>query len=139
MQEFLEFANENALLLTATVLMALAVLFYELRLRGRQVFEISSTQAVRLINNGAKVIDVRDPERFEAGHIVDSTNIPLERLHKDDHLPKKSKTVIVVCDRGVASLRGVEVLRKAGFEQAWSLRGGIEGWTQDNLPLVTGK
>ena len=139
MQEFLEFANENALLLTATVLMALAVLFYELRLRSRRVFEVSCTQAVRLINNGAKIVDVRDPERFEAGHIVDSINIPLNRLQDDQQLPKKSKTVVVVCDRGVASLRGVDVLRKAGFEQAYSLRGGVEGWTQENLPLVTGK
>ncbi|HHQ13575.1 MAG TPA: rhodanese-like domain-containing protein, partial [Chromatiales bacterium] len=100
---------------------------------------VSCTQAVRLINNGAKIVDVRAPERFEAGHIVDSINIPLNRLQDDQQLPKKSKTVVVVCDRGVASLRGVDVLRKAGFEHAYSLRGGVEGWTQENLPLVTGK
>ena len=138
MQQFLEFANDNALLVTATVLMALAVLFYELRLRGRRVFEVSSTQAVRLINDGAKIVDVRDPKRFETGHIVDSVNIPLEQLGRDPKLPK-ARVLIVVCDRGVASLRGVDVLRKAGFEHAYSLRGGVEGWKQENLPLVTGQ
>ncbi len=139
MQEFLKFANDNALLVTATVLMALAVLFYELRQRSRRVFEVSCPQAVRLINAGAKIVDVRDSRRFEAGHIIDSINIPSDQLAKDKRLPGKAKAVIVVCDRGVVSLRSVEELRKAGFEHAYSLRGGVEAWSQDNLPLVTGK
>jgi rhodanese-related sulfurtransferase len=45
--------------------------------------------------------------------------------------------VIVVCDNGVASGRCSDGLRSAGFESAYSLRGGLAAWQQENLPVVT--
>ena len=50
-----------------------------------------------------------------------------------------AKPILTVCDAGVSSNRAVDILRKAGFESVYGLKGGITGWTQANLPLVTGK
>ena len=51
----------------------------------------------------------------------------------------KSKPIIAVCDAGISSNRAVDKLRKAGFEMAFGLKGGMNAWNQDGLPVVTGK
>lgn len=138
MDQLVEFTNAHPLLMTGTVLMVLAVLFYEIRLKATNVAAISAGQAVRLINQGGRVVDVRETPQFNAGHIVDATNIPASQISAE--LPKKlknSKSLILVCETGAKSGPCVAALRKAGLENTFSLRGGLTAWQQDNLPLVT--
>jgi hypothetical protein len=70
MGQLLEFTNNHPVLVSGTLLMALAVIFYEIRMRASGLTSISAAQAVRVINQGGKVVDVRDKENFDAGHIV---------------------------------------------------------------------
>lgn len=140
MDRLLEFIANNTLLAAGTVAMALAVIFNELRIKAGGLSAVTPVQAVRLINGGAKIVDVRDAERFAGGHIVDSVNAPAGEL--PDKLGKKlrqASSVILVCDTGTRSGSLVAKLRKQGFEQVFSLRGGIGAWQRDNLPVVSGK
>jgi len=119
-------------------MMALAVIFYELRQKASGFTALSSAQAVRLINQGARVVDIRDREQFDAGHIVDAINIPAAELA--DHAEKKlkaSKSIIVVCDTGTRSGQAVATLRRSGYEKAFNLQGGLATWRNENLPVVT--
>ena len=138
MEQLIEFANNNMILVSGTVLMGLAVLFFELRKQADAATAISTAQAVRLINQGARVLDIRDAAKFEAGHIIDSINMPTTELGAEDsvHL-KKAKSIVLVCDTGGDSARHVAVLRKSGIENAFSLQGGISAWQKENLPVVT--
>lgn len=135
MDQLAEFANNHLLLVSATVLMALVVLFYEIRLRGRGLTEISTAQAVQLINKGARIVDLRDQQAFDAAHIVGAIRVPSDELSADKRL-KKNRAVLVICDNGVSSSRCIDGLRKAGFDSAFSLKGGLAAWRQENLPLV---
>jgi rhodanese-related sulfurtransferase len=138
MDRLIEFTNNNLLLVAGSVLMALAVVFYELRQRAQSVFEVTPLQAVRLINQGARVIDVRSPENFSSGHINGSLNLPGGDMTQDAGKKlKKNKPVVLVCDNGLTSARCIEPLRKAGFESAFSLQGGLTAWRRDNLPLFS--
>lgn len=140
MDKILEFANASPYLLTATALMLIAVVAFELRLRARASFEVSIPEAIRMINNGATVVDVRDATRFAAGHIVDAVNIPTAELAKgEEGKIKKKRAIVVVCENGTESLQCVRKLRAAGFNGAFSLGGGLEGWRRDNHPLFSGK
>jgi rhodanese-related sulfurtransferase len=49
---------------------------------------------------------------------------------------QKSKVLLVVCDTGTSSGRAAGTLRKAGFENAFSLKGGLNAWRTENLPVV---
>ena len=140
MDKILEFANANPYLLTATVLMLIAVVAFELRLRARASFEVSIPETIRMINNGATVVDVRNAALFAAGHIVDAVNIPTAELATgEEGKIKKKRAVVVVCENGTESLQCVRKLRTAGFDGAFSLGGGLEGWRRDNHPLFSGK
>lgn len=138
MQDIVEFASNNALLVTGLIASGLAAIFYELRLKARNIASLAVPMAVRMINDGSKVIDVRSAEKFADGHIVDARNLPREDLLKQaDELGKK-KNIVLVCDNGASSGECVAQLRKEGHDNVYSLRGGLEEWRRENLPLVNG-
>ncbi len=137
MAQLVEFAGNHVWLMTGLVVAWLGVMFYELRLRAQGTTHVSAADAVRLINKGALVIDVRKPEEFQAGHIVNARNVPVERVQQGDEInKKKDKILLAVCADGSSSGRAAGHLRKAGYENAFSLKGGLTGWRADNLPLV---
>ena len=135
MDAIVEFANNNLLLVTGLLASALAAIFYELRLKARNIASISVPLAVRMINQGGRVIDVRPAEKYAAGHIVDARNVERDALLKSpDQI--KNKNTVLVCDTGAVSGECVAKLRKEGQENIFSLRGGLEEWRKENLPLV---
>jgi rhodanese-related sulfurtransferase len=137
MDRLIEFASNHPFLVAGVVAAWIAVLFYESRLRSGGTTHISTNDAVRLINKGAIVIDVREPAKFEAGHIVNARNVQLERIQQDEGAVKqKNKVLLTVCDNGASSGKAANLLRKAGHENVFSLRGGLMGWRGENLPLV---
>jgi len=138
MAQIVEFANHHPWLVSGLLASWLAVMAYELRLRAGGAAHVTAADAVRLINKGALVIDVRRPEEFQTGHIVNARNVALDRLNgeEDAIAKKKDKVLLTVCNNGGLSGKAASLLRKAGYTNAFSLKGGIGGWRADNLPLV---
>jgi rhodanese-related sulfurtransferase len=138
MAQLVEFTGNHFLLVTGLLVALAAVTFYELRLRAHSATHVTAADAVRLINKGALVIDVRKPEEFEQGHIVNARNVPLHQMQKDDDAVNKQKNKILLAVDADGSLSGRAAghLRKAGYANAFSLKGGLAGWRADNLPLV---
>jgi rhodanese-related sulfurtransferase len=99
---------------------------------------VSAGEAVKLINRSAIVLDMRSPEAYRSGHIVNAKNISLAELQADpDQLnKKKNKLLLTVCETGAQAGKAANLLRRAGFENTFSLRGGIRGWQSESLPLV---
>ncbi len=141
MDRFLEFAGNNTLLVFAFVTSFFLVVFSELRRKASGVLNIEPTDAVRLLNNDAVVIDLRSNEAYSRGHIVSARNVPMDELaaRMDKLANLKSKPLIVVCDAGVTSTKAVDTLRKSGFGNVYGLKGGMTAWSQAGLPVVTGK
>lgn len=135
--QLLEFSGNHPLLITGIVVAWLAVMFYEIRLKSQSFAHVSAAEAVRLMNQGAVVLDVRKPEEFADGHIVSSKNVSPDELAADRKLLEKikKKVVLTVCNSGLASNRAATQLRRSGVEQAFSIRGGIAGWKSENMPV----
>jgi rhodanese-related sulfurtransferase len=138
MQRLLEFIGHHPFLVAAAVLAALVVLVYELRARMQAFAALSATQAVRLMNQGALVIDLRGKDLFDAGHIVDARNVPAATLESQADALKKwrDKSVITYCDTGVNGAGAARTLTKLGFTKVFNLHGGLNAWVKDNLPLT---
>lgn len=101
---------------------------------------VSTSEAVRLINREkAVLIDVCEPAEYAAGHAVGARNIPLASLADAKGLPaNKALPIVVVCASGARSQRAAAQLRKAGYEQAKSLAGGLNAWREASLPVEKG-
>ena len=141
MDRILEFTSANPLLVLALVISFFLLVFTELRRKASNLVNIGATDAVKLINNDAMVLDLRSADAFGRGHIVSARNVPSDELSgRMDQLAKfKSKPIVAVCDAGIASTRAVQQLRQAGFENVFGLKGGMSGWGEAGLPVVTGK
>lgn len=100
--------------------------------------EVGPTEAVQLMNRrDAVVLDVRDATEYKSGHITNARNVPEKELEaRAKELEKvKAKPIIVCCPRGNRSANVAGRLRKLGFNEVVSLRGGLAAWQQANMPL----
>jgi rhodanese-related sulfurtransferase len=138
MQRLFEFIGHHPYLAGAALVAALVVAFYEIRERVQAFAALSAMQAVRLMNQGALVIDLRAKESYDAGHIGDARNVPAAELEsRADSLKKwRDKNVITYCDSGASGASGARTLMKLGFTKVFNLNGGLNAWVKDNLPLA---
>lgn len=99
---------------------------------------VSPEEAVRLLNDGAFVLDVRTIDEFRTGHLSGAKNISITDLaSKLDSLSShQSGPTLVYCESGMRSSRACAMLKKAGFEQLHNLSGGAAAWRAANLPLA---
>ncbi len=87
--------------------------------------------------NGAALVDVREPDEWEAAHIGGSVHIPLADLPLNlDEVPTGSP-VYVICARGGRSAAAVEWLRSNNVE-AVNVAGGIHAWLEQGFITVSG-
>jgi len=136
-----EFIQNHVWLSGSIVALALTAIAIEFRQRISGAIALGPAEAVRLMNSGALVIDVRGADAYAGGHIIDARNIPQGELGQQAETLKKKyleKPIIVCCDSGATSGASAGVLKSLGFTKVVNLRGGLAAWKQENLPLVTG-
>lgn len=134
----LEFLQQN--MMWAALAVASGGMLVWPMLRGGGRHSISATDATLLINReDAVVVDVRETSEWSAGHIPEARHITLAQLEKRlSELDKfKQRPLIVYCERGNRSLAAVTTLKRAGFERAFSLSGGIAAWSEASLPVTS--
>lgn len=105
------------------------------RIRG--IKEVDIHAALQLINHkNALVLDVREPNEFKAGHLLNAQLIPLGKLkERIGELAKyKDQPVLVVCRTNNRSGMACATLNKQGFTQAYNMTGGMLAWQKANLP-----
>jgi rhodanese-related sulfurtransferase len=115
-----------------------AILLFDLVRNRDSGDSLSPVEATLKINrDDALVVDVRTQDEFARGHIVGARHVPLADLEKRvTELSKfKSKPVILCCQSGARSATALATLRKAGFEQAFNLRGGLQEWERAGQPI----
>ncbi len=138
MQRLLEYATHHQPLALFAVAAATAVLMYELRERARGVGAIGAQDVVRLMNQGAIVLDVRSAEDYAAGHIRGARSVPSAQLADSlDSIKRyKDKPVVVYCEQGVSAAGAMRTLAQQGFARVVNLRGGLRAWRAEHLPVA---
>ena len=134
----LQFVRLNPLLATGTAIALAVVVVYEMRARSESLISVSPQELIRLMNQGALVLDLRSAEQFAAGHLTGARQMSGDSiLTAGDALKRyKEKAVVVYDDAGSASAAAVRRLNAQGFTRAAALRGGLAAWRADNLPLA---
>ena len=141
MDRLLEYVARHPFLVGGTAVLALAVIAYEVSRTRSGGQAVGPMDAVRLMNQGALLVDVRSREEFDGGHVLDARHLPQEEVAGAGESLKKyrDKPVIVCCESGMRSGAAARVLKAQGFAKVVNLRGGLAAWRTENLPLVKGK
>lgn len=101
--------------------------------------EISVAQAGQMRDQGALILDVREPDEWTQFHIPGAVLIPLGELpNRLNEVPKDGE-VVVVCRSGNRSATGRDILLNAGFPLVTSMAGGVTQWQSQGLPITTGQ
>jgi rhodanese-related sulfurtransferase len=88
--------------------------------------------------DGAVVLDVREDEEWDAGHLPDSVHIPMHAVPAwlDARAADDERPVVVVCRSGHRSAHVTEWLVSQGVD-ASNLDGGLLAWAVERRPMVT--
>ena len=101
--------------------------------------EVSVEDAYQMRENGAFILDVRELNEWEDGHIPDATLIPLGQIEsRMDEVPK-DQVVVIVCRSGNRSAQARDILKNAGFTNITSMAGGMNQWIAKSYEVEIGQ
>ncbi|PLK58542.1 rhodanese-like domain-containing protein [Candidatus Palibaumannia cicadellinicola] len=143
MQEIMQFVGNHPMLSLAWLVLLSTVIFVSFQSWCSKIGEITSGEAISLINKeDAVIIDLRSRDDYCQGHITNSINLADTGIQNGNlgSLEKaKNRPVVVIGNSGMTSRHSANNLYKAGFERVYVLKEGITGWRADHLPLIRGK
>jgi rhodanese-related sulfurtransferase len=88
------------------------------------------------LDDGATLVDVREPHEYDAGHVEGALLMPLARTARMAADLPKDEPVYVICRSGNRSLQASRALVEAGFEDVRNVEGGMIAWEAAGLPVA---
>ena len=105
--------------------------------RGYGVISIDDLN-VMLVEKPVVLLDVREVNEYEAGHLPESFNVPIRTLAQNlDLLPDLNADIVVICKGGARAMMAMTALHLLGYSNARTLRGGYDAWAGDEMPTTT--
>jgi molybdopterin/thiamine biosynthesis adenylyltransferase/rhodanese-related sulfurtransferase/molybdopterin converting factor small subunit len=103
----------------------------------QSVPEVEPSRAREMQDQGAVLVDVREPEEVAAGSPSGALRLGrgyLE-LRIEEAVPELDRPLLVMCGGGTRSLFAAEDLRRLGYRQVYSVAGGFSRWKNEGLPF----
>lgn len=138
MSNLSQFISANLLLCTVFVLAVLVYLIFEIRQARSGRFQLSTQAAISLTNREKGIfLDIRDGKQYNESHIVGAINSPFANLKSSTKFLNKYKNapIVVYCITGSQSANACDLLKKDGYDKAYTLKGGFKQWLNDKLPI----
>src|SRR6266568_3744211 len=105
----------------------------------KNITEISPQDAAAKLKSGeAFMIDVRDKDEWDDGHIPDAIHLSRGTIELDikEKIPDLNTMVICHCGGGGRSALAAESLQKMGYKNVRSMAGGFKAWKAAGLPTT---
>ncbi len=104
----------------------------------QQILEITPVEAFGLQQDGAVLVDVREPDEVAHGYPAGAE--PIVRgfleLRIEDKVADAATPILVMCAGGTRSLLAADDLRRLGYDDVRSVAGGFDRWTREGLPVT---
>ncbi len=87
--------------------------------------------------SGVVVLDVRERDAYEAGHVPGARHLPRGQLELrvNTELPDPTARIVTVCDFGKISTLAAATLRDLGYLRTAALDGGMQAWREHDFPV----
>ena len=97
--------------------------------------DIDVHQARTSVEQGAVLLDVREPFEWDAGHAPEAVHVPMSQLSERARELPTDRTIVCICHVGGRSAAVADALNRAGWD-AVNVAGGMEAWAAAGLPVV---
>lgn len=116
----------------------LAMVFNELYLKimVKRSAKMLTEEEFKETMRKAQVIDVREKDTFDAGHILGARSMPYSMLKTTIGSLRKDQPVYLYDQKKALSIRAANLLRKNGYTDIYILKGGYDGWTRKDPKSV---
>jgi rhodanese-related sulfurtransferase len=112
------------IIIAAFIIYALFTWLYQ-----RKVVKTLTEEQFREGYRKAQLIDVREPNEFDNGHILGARNIPLSQMKMRLQELRPDKPVYLYCQSGTRSGRAAQLLYRKGYKDLSQLQGGFKKWS----------
>lgn len=104
-----------------------------------KTIDVRQGQAMK--DQGAVLLDVREPYEYQEAHVPGSVHVPLGQLKTrlQEIRALGAKPVAVICRSGNRSSVAAELLMQAGLTNVYNVQGGMIAWEKAALPVVHGR
>jgi len=128
----IEFVSNHPVLSVALFIFIYLIISFEVKNLTKKYKVINCNDLVIRINDdNITILDTRDKSLFKKGHITNAINHDLLVEKKLEH------DEVVVYDKDeMTSISSAEKISKNSSTKVFYLEGGIQSWTDNNLPLV---
>jgi len=108
------------------------------KLRIREV-TVADTQKRTAENPAAKLIDVREDNEWQAGHAAGAIHLGKGIIERDieSTVPDKETELILYCGGGYRSALAVDVLKRMGYTNVFSMVGGWKAWKESGCAVAS--
>lgn len=140
MDQLLEFVGHHPFLWAALGVVVIAFIANEAWRAISGSGPISSAEAIRLMNSeDAVVVDTRSSSEYKKNHILNARHIPASAIadRAREISRDTSQPIIVYCGAGNAASAAAAKLRAKGYTRVYALKGGINSWQSDGLPVTS--
>ena len=117
--------------LYSLLIIILAVIIYSLfnYFYQKRIVKTATEEEFRAGYRKAQLIDVREPNEFEGGHILGARNIPMSQMKMRMKEIRPDMPVFLYCQSGMRSARAAQFLHRRGYKDLTQLQGGFKKWT----------
>lgn len=94
------------------------------------VEQIPVGEVESILSDKVQFVDVRRQAEHQAGHAIQTINLPLNHLSKEAEKLDPRKPTYVICQSGYRSSIGASILESAGIETVYNVTGGTNAWIE---------
>lgn len=138
MDQLITFVQNHPWLFVALAVVVLLIVANEVHGNMAGGKRLTAMEAVRFINDkDPLIIDLRTAADYKRGHLLNAVNAPFAKF--DEYVGQfrdKSRPVLLYCALGTMGSAIAEKLRKQGYAEVYPLRGGINAWLMNSLPVT---
>jgi rhodanese-related sulfurtransferase len=105
-----------------------------------RVREVSVEEARERVQQGARLIDVREESEWNAGHARGADHLGKGVIERDieKNFSDKNAEIILYCGGGFRSALSADTLQKMGYRNVFSMAGGWRAWKEAGAPVERG-
>jgi rhodanese-related sulfurtransferase len=139
-QQFTVFAHHHYLLVGAFVIISILLVADTIERKRRQYQELDSQGVALSANRGASILDLRDRQAFESGHIAHAIRADEKDISsRIQELAGRSSLVILCCENGERSSKLAKQLAGKASVPLAILKNGLAQWQRDHFPVIRGR
>jgi hydroxyacylglutathione hydrolase len=107
-------------------------------LEVESIVQLDPREANALLTAGdLQILDVRNTDEWEGGHVPGAVNIPAGPLVRGTDGIDPARPVAVMCAAGYRSSLGASVLKQRGYLNVLNVVGGMDAWRAAALPVAS--